>query len=153
VYLYFILSALLVFLTIRGVSYSVSSYAFQAYKSFEGVNLQVMNLFNIGNQNIQWSIYQSAAGLSIMRFIAFAYTYHYLNWFSKVNVIKWNQISKSRMWFIVTLWVAAIVLYSFNYQIGLFTLYFLSLMHVLLEFPLNNHSIISVSSSLIKQKE
>lgn len=35
-----------------------------------------------------------AIGLKLQAFIAFAYTYHYLNWFSKTEVIKWHQIPK-----------------------------------------------------------
>ena len=32
----------------------------------------------------------------VMRFIAFAYTYHYLNWFTKTRVIGWADILRRR---------------------------------------------------------
>lgn len=146
VLLYFLLTAALVIFTIEGRDYSLSAYITDAYRSFEGVNMQIMNLLNIGNPDIQWSIYESSAGLSIMRFIAFAYTYHYLNWFSKVNVIKWHKVSRRKAVFTILIWVAAVLVYLYSYSIGLVVLYFLSMMHVLLEFPLNHHSIVGIWS-------
>jgi hypothetical protein len=146
VYLYICATVALVYCTVEGNNYSLSAYITEAYRSFEGVNLQIMNLLNIGNADIQWSIYESAAGLSIMRFIAFAYTYHYLNWFSKVNVINWYAIGQTRMVFVVCAWVGAVVLYIVNYQAGLFVLFFLSMVHVLLEFPLNQQSLLGIWS-------
>jgi hypothetical protein len=146
--LYFVVSLLLVVLTIKSDTYSLSTYVTDAYRSFEGVNLEIMNLLNIGNPDIRWSIYESAAGLSIMRFLAFAYTYHYLNWFSKVNVINWHKMQKSKMFFIVAVWASAVALYISNYQVGLFMLYFLSLMHVLLEFPLNHQSVVGIAAKI-----
>ena len=72
-----------------------------------------------------------------MRFIAFAYTYHYLNWFSKTSVIKWHLIPKRSMAVIVVIWLLAVALYFTNYLTGLAILYFLSILHVIFEFPLN----------------
>jgi hypothetical protein len=31
-----------------------------------------------------------------MRLIAFAYQYHYLNWFSKTSIIKWHEVTRAR---------------------------------------------------------
>ena len=71
-------------------------------------------------------------------FIAFAYTYHYLNWFSKTTVIGWHrQLTKKKSLIILLVWVASMLLYAYNYQTGLFLLVFLSILHVMLEFPLN----------------
>ena len=71
------------------------------------------------------------------RFISFAYTYHYLNWFSKTNIIGWNNISNKRRFFIIFIWIFSISSYAYNYMFGYFILLFLSFLHVLLEFPLN----------------
>jgi len=38
-----------------------------------------------------------------MRLMAFAHTYHYLNWFSKASVIEWHQISSRRLRDIVSI--------------------------------------------------
>ena len=94
-------------------------------------------------------VFNSAVGLAIMRFIAFAYTYHYLNWFSKTSLIKWHQIVRTRLWLLVALWVICIALYLYDYGLGLKVLMCLSLMHVYLEFPLNHISIIGTFRELL----
>src|SRR6185369_6487797 len=33
---------------------------------------------------------------AIGRFLGFAYTYHYLNWFSKTGIIGWHRIGRGR---------------------------------------------------------
>ena len=89
-------------------------------------------------------VFHSQVGILLMRFIAFAYTYHYLNWFSKTEVIKWHKVPKARFIAVIILWVTSLVLYGVNYQLGLRWLYFLSFCHVLLEFPLNWVSITGI---------
>lgn len=79
--------------------------------------------------------------LAIGRVLAFAYTYHYLNWFSKTEVIKWHLIPRSRWLIIEVIYVLALSLYAINYKVGLGVLLRLSLAHVLLEFPLNARSL------------
>jgi hypothetical protein len=86
------------------------------------------------------SIY-STLMIKIQIFIAFAYTYHYLNWFSKTSIIKWHQISKTQSTTILTFWFLSIALYLYDYKTGLAVLLFLSFLHVILEFPLNYISI------------
>lgn len=84
----------------------------------------------------------SVAGIKIQVFIAFSYTYHYLNWFSKTSIIGWNKnVSKPKLLVILFLWAGAVLLYWFDYKTALMTLFFLSYLHVLLEFPLNITSI------------
>jgi hypothetical protein len=88
-----------------------------------------------------------------MRFIAFAYLYHYLNWFSKTEVIRWHKVPKIRFAAVVILWIAASVFYTMDYSLGLSVLFFLSFTHVLLEFPLNIMSIVGIgkeSMSIMK---
>ncbi len=89
-------------------------------------------------------IFHSQIGILLMRFIAFAYTYHYLNWFSKTELIMWHKIPKARFMLVIILWVTSLILYRINYPIGLRWLYFLSFCHVLLEFPLNMVSIAGI---------
>ncbi|MFC4261690.1 hypothetical protein ACFOWM_02260 [Ferruginibacter yonginensis] len=89
-------------------------------------------------------VFHSQAGILLMRFIAFAYTYHYLNWFSKTEVIRWHKVPKVRFIVVIVLWVISLVLYGVNYALGLRWLYFLSFCHVLLEFPLNMVSITGI---------
>lgn len=89
-------------------------------------------------------IFESKVGITLMRIIAFAYLYHYLNWFSKTEVIRWHQVPKVRFAVVVFLWLVACGLYSYNYSLGLTYLFFLSFCHVLLEFPLNIVSIVGI---------
>jgi hypothetical protein len=82
-------------------------------------------------------LFIAPGAIAVARFIAFAYTYHYLNWFSKTSVIKWHEVSKTRMIVILALWTGSIVAYLIDYTIGFQLLFLFSMMHVLLEFPLN----------------
>ena len=82
-------------------------------------------------------IFDSREGVALMRFIAFAYTYHYLNWFSKTEIIRWHAVPRSRFLIVVAAAVASVALYAVDYSLGFKWLFLLSLMHVMLEFPLN----------------
>jgi len=93
-------------------------------------------------------VYQSQTGILLMRFIAFAYLYHYLNWFSKTEVIRWHKVPKKRFIAVIILWVASLGVYAYSYAIGLQWLFFLSFSHVLLEFPLNFVSIAGIGKEL-----
>ena len=98
-------------------------------------------------------VYNSTIGIMLMRFIAFAYLYHYLNWFSKTEIIRWHQVPKLRFAAVILLWVVASVFYTYDYSLGLSLLFFLSFSHVLLEFPLNIISIVGIgkeSMSIMK---
>lgn len=80
----------------------------------------------------------SPIALKIQTFIAFAYTYHYLNWFSKTSIIGWSKnLSKAKTYFIISIWIGILLLYRYNFNYGLVLLFFFSTLHVLLEFPLN----------------
>jgi len=92
----------------------------------------------------------SEIGVRIQIFIAFAYTYHYLNWFSKTSIIGWKKaLTKRKIILISFIWIFSIVLYIYNYKTGLIALLFLSLLHVFLEFPLN---ILSIKELLLLKK-
>ncbi|HYB44268.1 MAG TPA: hypothetical protein VEL75_21015 [Candidatus Methylomirabilis sp.] len=93
-------------------------------------------------------LYEHPIALSLMAFIAFAYLYHYLNWFSKTSVIRWNDISRARLAVVVSIWVASIALYARDYATGFQWLFFLSFSHVLLEFPLNHVTFMAVGREL-----
>lgn len=88
--------------------------------------------------------------LAIMfaRFIAFAYTYHYLNWFSKTSVIRWHHVPKARFAVVIIAWLASIALYLTNYEIGFRWLFLLSFLHVMLEFPLNHQTFIGIGREI-----
>jgi hypothetical protein len=133
---------LVLFLVAPGrVLFPITSYGTSAYKTFESLNLYTLrSFFDAKFESEQAAInmvYHSTLGITLMRFIAFAYTYHYLNWFSKTEVIQWHKISKQRLVVIILLWLASIAIYLYDYAIGFEWLFFLSFLHVFLEFPLN----------------
>jgi hypothetical protein len=84
----------------------------------------------------------------VMRFIAFAYTYHYLNWFSKTSVIQWHKVPRRTLAIVLAIWVVSVSLYAYDYMVGLKWLFLISLLHVLLEFPLNFRSIIGIGQEI-----
>jgi hypothetical protein len=69
--------------------------------------------------------------------LAFVYTYHYLNWFIKADVIRWTDIPPGRLALVVAVSAASTGLYFYDYSLGFSILLALSLVHVVLEFPLN----------------
>lgn len=104
----------------------------------------------INTKDYYWnSIFFSTFGIMLMRFIAFAYLYHYLNWFSKTEVIRWHKVPKIRFALVIGLWLTACGLYAYDYALGLSFLFFLSFSHVLLEFPLNIVSIVGIGKETL----
>lgn len=80
--------------------------------------------------------------LKAQRFIAFAYIYHYLNWFSKTSVIGWGKsLNLKRTLAIFAIWLSFVVLFAIDYRLGFVSVIGLSFLHVILEFPLNAFSI------------
>jgi hypothetical protein len=141
----------LLFLLIRPLGAPASAYATSAYQMFEGVNSTLIQWFEPGPASAAGlisKVYASPTGLVIMRFIAFAYTYHYLNWFSKTSIIQWHQMARPRLAVIVLLWLASVAIYWVDYQLGMKWLFFLSLAHVFLEFPLNHLTILNIGKEL-----
>jgi hypothetical protein len=69
--------------------------------------------------------------------LAFIYTYHYLNWFIKAEVIRWNNMSRGRLALVAAASTASTALYFYDYSFGFTVLLAFSLAHIVLEFPLN----------------
>jgi hypothetical protein len=76
----------------------------------------------------------------VMRFVAFAYLYHYLNWFSKTSIINWNRIAMPRAVVIVAIWVFLLATYSNDSRAGVTILMVLSFAHGFLELPLDHQT-------------
>ncbi len=69
--------------------------------------------------------------------LAFVYTYHYLNWFIKAEIIHWNAMTTKRLAVVVMASGASTALYFYDYAFGFTVLLAFSLAHIVLEFPLN----------------
>lgn len=94
--------------------------------------------------------HSASACLAATKFIAFAYTYHYLNWLSKTRVIKWHELSPRALVVVAFLYAGSLLVYAIDYTVGLKVLFFLSIGHVYLEFPLNWRSTYGIAGELRK---
>jgi hypothetical protein len=69
--------------------------------------------------------------------LAFVYTYHYLNWFIKAEVIRWTAMTGKRLAIVAAASGVSTALYFYDYALGFTVLLAFSLAHIVLEFPLN----------------
>lgn len=149
----FMLCSLSFFVTPWGIDgYQISQRVLHNLN--EGFFLMVNDILGslIGHRfnSIQETLY-SPWGIRIQQFIAFSYTYHYLNWFSKTNIINWHRMPRKWLATILALWVLFVSLYLIDFKTGLAAIFLLSMLHVFLEFPLNYHSIVGIGSNLYGQ--
>jgi hypothetical protein len=131
-----------------GLSYKVSETVRANYHMFDLLNFNLIHLFHMDSLSSVSEIFERNSGFVIMRLIAFAYTYHYLNWFSKTSVIKWHQVPKKVLVGTILVWLGSVAVYLYDYNIGVRTLFFLSFLHVFLEFPLNFVSVTGIGKEL-----
>jgi hypothetical protein len=115
--------------------------------AFHQINYLINHWFGLMNDNK--ADLASPAFFKVQSFIAFVYTYHYLNWFSKTSIIKWHQVEKKKFVFSGILWAASLALYKVDYRLGFAAVSVLSLLHVVLEFPLNFVSIRAILGALM----
>jgi hypothetical protein len=126
----------------------LGNYVRSSYRSFNGLNSELIKLLNLGSGTSAPEIYESRVGFMVMRLIAFANTYHYLNWFSKTSIIKWHEVSKGRAAVMIAVWLLSLALYAHDYDTGMAVLYFLSILHVMLEFPLDHRTFAGIGREL-----
>ncbi len=134
-------------------NYLVGDYIKNSYRDFSSVNFYLIKVFQLENlanfdQKALSVVFSSENGYRVMRFIAFAYTYHYLNWFSKTSIIKWHQVEKKYLIATFGIWLLALGIYARDYATGLKFLFFLSVLHVFLEFPLNFKTFIDLGKEV-----
>jgi hypothetical protein len=126
-------------LALRGTAFQPGQSVQTTYSAFGQLNAVLLML--MGQKGL---FVYSVAARHVMQLIAFAYTYHYLNWFSKTSIIKWHEVSRRRSVSIVALWLLSVGVYAYDFRIGFAVSYVLSVLHVLLEFPLNHQSIVGL---------
>lgn len=138
-----------------GLQYQVSSYVTKSYDLFYLLNTFLIDFFGLSTNSKDSAtiVYNTNAGFIIMRFIAFSYTYHYLNWFSKTSIIQWHKVPKRTLLITLSIWIFSMALYVVDYNIGLKALYFLSFLHVFLEFPLNITSFQGIFRAILPVKK
>ncbi len=144
---------IIIFLQVNPRGFDIALYYKQAFDAsgFSNLNYSVGWVVGAMEQPGQYYPIISEIGIKIQIFIAFAYTYHYLNWFSKTTVIGWHKsISKKKLLVILVFWIASLLLYWYSFYVGFLLLLFLSYLHVILEFPLNVTSIKEIGSQLLR---
>src|SRR5271169_476054 len=107
----------------------IPAFAKAGQEYFGNVGPALGRLFGIANLRLD---------TRLTSLLAFVYTYHYLNWFIKADVIRWAAIPRLRLALVAAASVASTALYFYDYAFGFTVLLALSLVHVVLEFPLNS---------------
>jgi len=133
----------------QGLNYKVSDTVRANYHMFDLLNYNLIHLFHMDSLTEMSQIFERNSGFVVMRLVAFAYTYHYLNWFSKTSVIKWHQVPKKVLAVTILLWILSVAIYLYDYNLGVRALFFLSFLHVFLEFPLNFVSFTGIGKELM----
>jgi hypothetical protein len=135
--------------------YHLSGYWLDAMRESKFVELSGAMAIHLGWATPQNYLVSSNGGttlstiaLKMQIFMAFAYTYHYLNWFSKTKVIAWHKVEKKKLITALVIWIASVSLYFYDYKLGLAALFFLSVLHVFLEFPLNHLTFVGIYNEL-----
>ena len=109
--------------------FRIASFAKAAQDYFGNVGPALSRLFGIPGLQLD---------VRLTSLLAFAYTYHYLNWFIKADVIRWADIPRPRLALVIAASAASTALYFYDYAFGFTFLLALSLVHILLEFPLDS---------------
>ena len=115
--------------------------------AFLPVNWDICKWLGLTDNEGHVSLY-SPVFFKVQSFIAFAYTYHYLNWFSKTSIIKWHQVPKKKFVISAVLWAGSLALYAVDFRLGFAAIFALSILHIVLEFPLNFVSMRSIFTAL-----
>jgi len=112
--------------------------------------VSVLSFPTIGPDNYDMDnlIFYSPTGIMVMRFIAFTYMYHFLNWFSKTSIIKWHETKPVVLFSVFGIWIAILVLYWIDITLSMKIIYIFGLLHVLLEYPLNHRSFVGIGTEL-----
>ena len=106
----------------------IPAFAKAGQEYFRNVGPALGRLLGVGNLRLD---------TRLTSLLAFVYT-NYLNWFIKADVIRWAAIPRLRLALLVAASAASTALYFYNYAFGFTVLLALSLVHVVLEFPLNS---------------
>jgi hypothetical protein len=112
------------------------AYWMASESSFKEIHEYISGLLGLGMH------FDSGSALApntvaTFRFLAFIYLHHYLNWFAKTELLAWHKVSRRSWVVVVAIYTAMIGSYAYDFAIGFYASYFLSLLHVLLELPLN----------------
>lgn len=136
---------------VTGMDENATTEAMNVVRNFQFI-LFLGEKFKVISNNGFLPLTEGALKLQV--FIAFAYTYHYLNWFSKTKITGWHKrISRKKTAFILLIWFGLVGVSAYDYELGYILLYGLAILHIVLEFPLNIKSIQTVFMSMVNPQE
>src|SRR5262249_2058426 len=104
----------------------IPSFAKAGQDYFANVAPALGRLFGVGNLELD---------TRLTSLLAFVYTYHYLNWFIKAEVIRWTAMTGRRLAIVSAASGVSTALYFYDYALGFTVLLAFSLAHIVLEFP------------------
>jgi hypothetical protein len=113
-----------------------SGYWMRSEVSQAGLHEYIGGLLGLGMHFDPHSALEPNA-VAVFRFLAFIYLHHYLNWFAKTELLAWHKVSRRSWVAIGVAYSAALGSYAYSFATGFYVAYFLSLLHVLLELPLD----------------
>jgi hypothetical protein len=116
-----------------------SSYWLHAEAGFADLHSYLVRLLG-HNLHPDASILADPAAAGVLRFFAFIYLFHYLNWFAKTELLQWHRVSRGSWAWIAALYSVSVGCYLWSFMVGFYIVNFLSMLHVFLEFPLNWHT-------------
>jgi hypothetical protein len=136
----FLLLGLPVVLLMARWSYPApGSYWINAEAGFSALHGYLARLLG-HNLHPDASILADPAAAGVLRFLAFIYLFHYLNWFAKTELLQWHRVSRRSWGWIALLYSVSVGCYLRSFMVGFYLVNFLSMLHVFLEFPLNWHT-------------
>ncbi len=112
------------------------SYWIHAEAGFSSLHGYLVGLLG-HNLHPDATILADPAAAGVLRFLAFIYLFHYLNWFAKTELLQWHRVSLRSWGWIAALYSVSVGCYLWNFVVGFYLVNFLSMLHVFLEFPLN----------------
>jgi hypothetical protein len=112
------------------------AYWMASESSFKEIHEYISGLLGLG-MHFDSGAALAPSTVATFRFLAFIYLHHYLNWFAKTELLAWHKVSRRSWVVVVAIYAGMIGSYAYNFAIGFYASYFLSLLHVLLELPLN----------------
>jgi hypothetical protein len=146
----FLLLGLPVVLLMARWSYPTpGSYWINAEAGFSALHGYLVRLVG-HNLHPDASILADSAAAGVLRFLAFIYLFHYLNWFAKTELLQWHRVSRRSWAWIAALYSVSVGCYLWNFVVGFYIVNFLSMLHVFLEFPLNWHTGQSLTASIAR---
>jgi tetrahydromethanopterin S-methyltransferase subunit F len=145
----YVTAGLLILMPLAFVNINLTGTTYEFSDSLKAIYLEnnfhltsVMFAKEIGISDGKSFFFYETMELRLMMFISFIYLYHYLNWFSKTTVIKWyKSLNSTRSILIAVVWGTLLTLFYIDFRLGFLISFFFSILHVILEFPLNILSI------------